>query len=246
MQTAVAIKSEEETIGALVESVIVKGDLAKLTAEERTNYYLAVCKGIGLNPLTRPLEFLTLNGKLVLYAKRDAADQLRKINGVSIEILSQKISDGILTVHVRAKDRTGRTDEDLGVVQVGRAQGDMLANIILKGITKAKRRVTLSICGLGMLDETELETIPDAAKGFERREPAELDVTPQEPIDEIPDSETMIATSLVNKIGDVKDEAALTAFTLSDDFKAAYADLGPKEKARVQAAGMMRRKALKA
>ena len=28
--------------------------------------------------------------------------------------------------------------------------------------TKSKRRVTLSICGLGLLDETEVETIPDS------------------------------------------------------------------------------------
>lgn len=31
----------------------------------------------------------------------------------------------------------------------------------MKAITKAKRRVTLSICGLGMLDESELETIKE-------------------------------------------------------------------------------------
>ena len=33
---------------------------------------------------------------------------------------------------------------------------------MMKAETKAKRRVTLSICGLGMLDETEVETIPHA------------------------------------------------------------------------------------
>ncbi len=31
-------------------------------------------------------------------------------------------------------------------------------------MTKAKRRVTLSICGLGWLDETEVESIPASAK----------------------------------------------------------------------------------
>jgi hypothetical protein len=36
------------------------------------------------------------------------------------------------------------------------------ANAIMKAVTKAKRRVTLSICGLGFLDETEVETIPEA------------------------------------------------------------------------------------
>ena len=34
--------------------------------------------------------------------------------------------------------------------------------VFLTGNTKAKRRATLSICGLGMLDESELETIKDA------------------------------------------------------------------------------------
>jgi hypothetical protein len=34
----------------------------------------------------------------------------------------------------------------------------------MKAETKGKRRVTLSICGLAMLDELEVETIPDAIK----------------------------------------------------------------------------------
>src|SRR6185312_3719783 len=34
----------------------------------------------------------------------------------------------------------------------------------MKAETKAKRRVTLSICGLGMLDETEVDSIPDARR----------------------------------------------------------------------------------
>jgi hypothetical protein len=37
----------------------------------------------------------------------------------------------------------------------------MLGNAMLKATTKAKRRVTLSMCGLGMLDEDEVASIPD-------------------------------------------------------------------------------------
>lgn len=40
-------------------------------------------------------------------------------------------------------------------------RGD-LGNVIMKSVTKSKRRVTLSLCGLGMLDETDVETIPEA------------------------------------------------------------------------------------
>lgn len=162
--------------GAIVEAVVSKGDLGKLTPTERVEYYRRVCDSVGLNPLTRPLEYLVLNGKTVLYARRDAADQLRKINGISIEIVSRAIEDGLLTVHVRAKDGTGRTDEDFGVVNLGNLKGEAAANAILKAVTKAKRRVTLSISGLGFLDETEVEDIPSAAKA-----PAPRDMTPRAP-----------------------------------------------------------------
>lgn len=56
-----------------------------------------------------------------------------------------------------------RADEDFGVVTLP-DKGDARANAIMKAITKAKRRATLSLCGLGMLDETEIETIPASAK----------------------------------------------------------------------------------
>ena len=148
----------------IMEAVLLKGDLARLTPAERITYYNAVCKSIGLNPLTQPLAYMSLQGKLQLYAKRDAADQLRRLRNVSIEILSQGLTDDLYSVHVQATDATGRKDEDLGVVPLpASTKGEFRANMILKAVTKAKRRVTLSICGLGFLDETEVESIPDAS-----------------------------------------------------------------------------------
>jgi hypothetical protein len=147
--------------GDIIESVIAKGDLAKLTPDQRNTYYREVCRSIGLNPLTQPFSYITLSGRLVLYAKRDATDQLRKINGISVEIVCRDINDGLLTVHVRAKDSAGRSDEDLGAVALPDSlKGEARANAILKAVTKAKRRVTLSIAGLGFLDEMEIEDIP--------------------------------------------------------------------------------------
>ncbi len=56
---------------------------------------------------------------------------------------------------------TERTDESIGAVPLPTSPADK-ANAMMKAETKAKRRVTLSICGLGMLDETEIETIAGA------------------------------------------------------------------------------------
>jgi len=147
----------------IMESVLIKGDLARLSPDERVTYYNAVCKSIGLNPLTQPLAYMNLQGRLQLYAKRDAADQLRRLRNVSVEILNQGLAEDLYSVHVQATDPTGRKDEDLGVVPLpANVKGEFRANMILKAVTKAKRRVTLSICGLGFLDETEVDSIPGA------------------------------------------------------------------------------------
>jgi hypothetical protein len=146
-----------------MEQVLIKGDLAKLSEHERVDYYNAVCKSLGLNPLTRPFDYITLNSRLQLYAKRDACDQLRKIQNISLKIISQDLNDGIYIVHVKARTPEGREDEDLGAVPLpDTVKGEFRANLILKAITKAKRRATLSICGLGFLDELEIDDIPEA------------------------------------------------------------------------------------
>ena len=147
-----------------IERVLVTGDLSKLTPEQRTAYYSEVCKSLGLNPLTKPFEYITLNGKLTLYANRNCAEQLRRVYGVSITDMEQAIHGDILTVTVKGLDKEGRADVASGAVCLAGLKGENLANAYLKAETKAKRRLTLSLCGLGMLDETEVETIPTARK----------------------------------------------------------------------------------
>ena len=145
-----------------LENVLIMGDLAKLNPEERVMYYKSVCQSVGLNPLTRPFDYITLNGKLTLYAKKDAADQLRARDSVSITGLDSKTINDIYLVTAHASTADGRSDASTGAVNIAGLKGDALANALMKAETKAKRRVTLSICGLGLLDETEIETIRDA------------------------------------------------------------------------------------
>jgi hypothetical protein len=158
-QNAVA-RSEGEIIGKLV----LNGDLSGLTDIERVRYYDMFCKSLGLNPVTKPFDLLKLNNKLVLYAKKDATEQLRKINVVSIDGLDHKMEKEIYIVVARGHDKTGRTDAATGAVSISGLRGDALANAIMKAETKAKRRLTLSICGLGIMDETEVESLAAAQK----------------------------------------------------------------------------------
>jgi hypothetical protein len=161
MATETIIKSPV-VIPAAIEKALIENDLSGLAVGERLTYYKQVCESVGLNPLTQPLGYLRLNNKLVLYAKKDCTDQLRKIHGVSVTNLeTQKIED-VYVVKAYGQDKTGRTDAATGAVTIGSLKGDNLANALMKAETKAKRRLTLSMCGLGMLDETEIETVRNA------------------------------------------------------------------------------------
>jgi len=145
---------------AVIESVLIRGDLSQLNQEQKLQYYNKVCESVGLNQLTKPFEYLKLNGKEVLYATKGATEQLRNIHKISIRITSREKIDDVYIVTAEAEGKDGRCDSSTGAVSVSGLKGDNLANAFMKAETKAKRRVTLSICGLNMLDELEVETIP--------------------------------------------------------------------------------------
>ena len=202
---------------ALMEQVLIGGDLSKLTSEQRVAYYKAVCESVSLNPLTKPFDYLSLNGKLVLYAKRDAADQLRRRDGVSVALTDRSVVNDVYVVTARATTPDGRADESTGAVFIGGLRGDALANAMMKAETKAKRRVTLSICGMGWLDETEVETIPQARVVTVEPETGEIVEPSTKPL-------TESVTPKLDRPGAMKRIAELQAkvFDLSGDFSAPH------------------------
>jgi len=164
----------------VLEKVIVGGDLSKLTPMERVMFYRATCESVGLNPLTRPLEFIYLQNKLVLYARKEATEQLRALKNVSITKLEKTTitldEEDLYIVTAYAKNDKGREDSSTGAVSLAGTHGQARADLLMKAETKAKRRVTLSLCGLGVLDESEVE-IPAGAQ----RVAHHVDYTPEAP-----------------------------------------------------------------
>lgn len=152
---------QEQGLDAL-NNLIMGGDMSKLSQRQKLDYYHATCNSVGLNPLTKPFDYMRLNGKEVLYANKGAAEQIRNIRGISVVSQSIEWTDDIVIVTVCGKDKEGRTDTETGFAPCKNLVGDAKGNALLKAITKAKRRLTLSMAGLGMLDETEVETIPGA------------------------------------------------------------------------------------
>jgi hypothetical protein len=164
-----------------MDKVITDGDLSKLSHTDRVAYYNKVCDSLGLNPLTKPFNYILLDSgksgedkRLTLYATKDCTEQLRKNNGISLTITSREFIGDLYIVTARAVDKTGRMDESIGAVSLKYkkfdpaskqykyidAMGDFKANLLMKAETKAKRRVTLSISGLGFIDESETDSIP--------------------------------------------------------------------------------------
>ena len=160
MTSAVATR----TTAATLEEVLIEGNLARLSAEQRIEYYRAVCESAGLNPLTRPFDYLTLNGKLVLYCNRGGTDQLRLVHGISVTHLETALIGDVFVVTANGATASGRTDSATGAVPVAGLKGEALANAYMKAETKAKRRLTLSLSGLGFLDESEVQSIPTASR----------------------------------------------------------------------------------
>ena len=54
-ETTVATISAPALPPEVMEKIVIGGDLADLTTEQRAEYYTAVCRSLGLNPLTKPL-----------------------------------------------------------------------------------------------------------------------------------------------------------------------------------------------
>ncbi len=167
--------------GKALEDFVVRGNLAALSPTDKAAHYIQLCQSLGLNPATKPFEYLNLQGKEVLYARRDCTDQLRALRSVSIEIVARETTGDVFQVTARASLPDGRRDESIGAVSIAGLKGDVMANALMKCETKAKRRVTLSICGLGMLDESELETVDRFANLRQEQEPARVIEMKQEP-----------------------------------------------------------------
>ena len=162
--TAIA-RTPESNLSNLDTDTLLKlatGNTKGLSQAQKVELIVQVCKVAGLDPRLSPFEYITFQGKEVLYARKNAADQLVNVHKIRVGILSQATEDGIRVVTVAATTADGREQQDIGAVPIKGLQGDALANAMMKAVTKAKRRTILSVCGLSMLDESEVETIPGA------------------------------------------------------------------------------------
>lgn len=162
MTNVVSMKEGAILDPKVIESIVMNGDLSKLQPAQKVAYYNYRCSQAGLDPAAKPFDLLKLNGKEILYANAQCTQQLCAIHKLSTQVTHREKMDDIYLVSVRVTGADGRLSENQGAVAIAHLKGDALANAVLKATTKAIRRAVLAHCGLGMLDETEAETIPNA------------------------------------------------------------------------------------
>ena len=180
-------KLSEDTLN----NIILNGDISGLEPPQLLEYYKWYCERFGLDSASKPFQIIEFKeGKKVLYCTREGCQQLSKINEVSHQITDRQIQDTpegkIFLVTARAILPSNRFSESIGAVSLYKAdgvwmnqqspkknyfkpngkylslKGDEYCNAIMKTETKAKRRATLDLLGLGIMEEQEVETIPNA------------------------------------------------------------------------------------
>ena len=243
-----SIAAIENDPGAVLAKVIINGDLSHLTPVERVQYYNQVCESLGLNPLTQPFAYIKLNNKETLYAQKNCTDQLRKLHRVSIIKLARETTEGVYCVTASAQDKTGRTDESIGAVTIKGLGGEYLANAMMKAETKAKRRVTLSICGLGFLDQSEAEDIPGAvlsgpapvvapvvtmAEAIERKE--QEDITKNQIVSSL--EQRIASATTKDEFTELAAEIKRQPKTVQDDLRQPYLDARASAKKKALSSG---------
>ena len=126
-------------------------DTKALTHEERVATLSALSKALGLNPLTNPVQFLSLSGREVLYVTKQATDQIAARLRLNREtVAGPEVRDfggtKLVFCQVKVTAPDGRSEVSTATLPFTDP-----VNVLMKCETKAKRRATLSLAGLGLL-----------------------------------------------------------------------------------------------
>jgi len=149
----------------IIGNLVIEGNLAVLSIADKVAYYHAVCKRLGLDPMTQPLQIVKFQGKEVLYCGRSGAQQLNHLHKISHSVISRETVNDCYIVTVRATLPDGRYTENCGAVSLlSSAKGQLMTgtdfcHAIMKAETKAKRRATLDLVGqmAFMASDAEME-----------------------------------------------------------------------------------------
>lgn len=174
------VDSNSNRMKDIMQKFILKNDLSCLTMEEKLIFILNRCKDLKLDPRSQPIMILKSKEKVgnsfvekeTPYISKSGGEQLAKVHQVSILDTEEKILDDVFIVKAKVSLPNGRISQAIGVTplfteydgKITKITGAKKCNAMMVADTKARRRAVLSICGTGMIDESEIDTINVVAK----------------------------------------------------------------------------------
>jgi hypothetical protein len=148
-------------------AIQVTGDLKGMTLVQKAEFLanLARAEGIPCFPAPYAIGVDKKTGKESIISKKTRAEALRNRDRISLETryfgplkVGEKVDEMFWQATVRATAPDGRVDENVGIVFLGGLLGEDKSNKMMAALTKAENRVTYSICGASMVDETEADS----------------------------------------------------------------------------------------
>lgn len=151
-------KTVQDKLPASVVKAQLYNDWSKLSEEDRLKAALALCRALDIPTPLNPFRFITMNGKVVLYAPNEAAQLIAESKGASVNITNKYLDKetNIYTVEVRVSTAT-RTIDNMACLYVGGLTGQKRADAMMKAVTKASRRTIFAAFGLSVTDDDDIE-----------------------------------------------------------------------------------------
>lgn len=144
-----------------IDAALMRGSYGALTVSQRLALVKRKCDLLGVHIEFGPFVWGSMNGKLALIPTKNLSQQLRANKQISVDVIERvlDVERGIYSVRVRTTGPDHRHDEDIGIVSILNLKGEALGNAMMTAETKAKNRATLSHCGVGGTDETEIPQV---------------------------------------------------------------------------------------
>lgn len=134
------------------------GSVTHLDKSTKSMLLVKLGNYLGLNQYVQPFRiYRDVNGDEFLYATKECCAELRHINGISVTDIQTSFEGELVYVKATGINNKGRLSTEIGSVNIAVLDGQDKANGVMWATTKAKRRLTLDLSGLGVLADVEVK-----------------------------------------------------------------------------------------
>jgi len=141
------LMEKDVVLNPAIQDILTKenGKCDNLSDEQKVEYGNWLSMKMGVSPDLRPIDFIPTKNGLKPYLNKGAAELIRDVRSISVTAITVSEQNGMYVVICNVRDTKGRIDSDIGAWP----KGEEPHNSLMKAVTKAKRRATLSMCRLG-------------------------------------------------------------------------------------------------